>query len=145
MPFSTNSFKIGDQVVASTEYHHQQSNHFLTVDAQQVPSYLISSLNTRHFFLLDSCGVNSNIRPSLPTTNFSAMGTVHSSNRGRLSASLLDDNVLRTAEMFLFSSTVAAERGTVFLKNERSRTRIVRLTGGRNMTGFLEVDCFVAV
>lgn len=47
--------------------------------------------------------------------------------------------------MFLFSSTVAAETGTVFLKNERSRTRIARFTGGRNMAGFLEVDCFVAV
>lgn len=73
------------------------------------------------------------------------MGVVHPSNRGRSSASLLDDNVLRTAEMFLFSSTVAAETGTVFLKKERSRTRIARFTGGRNMAGVLEVDCFVAV
>lgn len=73
------------------------------------------------------------------------MGIVQLSKRGMSSASLLDSSLLRTEDMFLFSSTVAADRGTVFLKNERSRTRIARFTGGRNISGFLEVDCLVAM
>lgn len=34
----------------------------------------------------------------------------------------------------MVSNTVAAERGTVRRKKERSRTRIARLTGGRNIS-----------
>lgn len=42
-------------------------------------------------------------------------------------------SLLRTCEMFLVSRTVAADIGTLFLKKDLSRTRIARLTGGRNM------------
>jgi len=47
--------------------------------------------------------------------------------------SLLALSLLRTCEMFFGSSTVAADIGTLFLKKDRSRTRIARLIGGRNM------------
>lgn len=56
-------------------------------------------------------------------------------NRGRFSRSRLFCNSPRTLEISEFLKIVAADRGTVFLKNERSRTRIARFTGGRNIVG----------
>jgi hypothetical protein len=47
--------------------------------------------------------------------------------------SLLALSLFRTSKMFFVSRTVAADIGTLFLKKDLSRTRIARLTGGRNM------------
>jgi hypothetical protein len=52
---------------------------------------------------------------------------------GRNNRSSLLVSAVRTREMFVVSKTVAAEMGNFLLKNDRSRTRIARLIGGRNM------------
>jgi hypothetical protein len=55
-------------------------------------------------------------------------------SRGKERMSWLCESAPRTRDMLELSKTVAAERGQVLRKKERSRTRIARFTGGRNMT-----------
>lgn len=54
---------------------------------------------------------------------------------GSINSSSLLVSAVRTREMFVVSKTVAAEIGNFLWKNDRSRTRIARLIGGRNIAG----------
>jgi len=85
-----------------------------------IPLHLISGLSSKHF------------RPLGPGPSSGSGLTI--AILSRRSRSLLFSSSLRQFEIFLLSKIRAAVRGTLFWKNDRSRTRMARLTGGRNMS-----------
>lgn len=90
------------------------------------------SRNRRHFFFFASVLLRSSDWP-FAITNGPGLANAQIPYLGRSRMSLLAVSLFRTAEMFFVSRTVAADTGMLFLKKDLSRTRIARLTGGRNM------------
>lgn len=96
-----------------------------------IPLRLISGLSSKHFRPFD---------PD-PSSGSGLMVCIRSRRR----KSLLFSRSFRQLEIVVLFKTRAAVRGTLFWKNDRSRTRIARLTGGRNMSsaeGVVSLICY---
>lgn len=92
---------------------------FLEISRSRIPSCFRSPRNKRAFRTSPSGSLTSRTQLSRCTT----------------SRSLLLLSSLRTREISECWKTRAAEMGTVLRKKDRSRDRMARLTGGRNMAG----------
>ena len=126
MPLSTSSDIFGDHV-AESSHRQQLATKLQATSNKDRPLCLISSRSKRHFLTTSSLSLTSRIELSFGIT----------------SKSLLLTSSWRVFEISEFLNTVAAEMGNVLRKNDRSRTRIARLTGGRNISGTSVRTCLV--